>query len=170
MGKEAVIEHLLGLLMINLLRAYGAAGGLDWMAALRDGAVARAIGRMHVAPERGCTVAALAAETAMSRSSFAARFKRQVDSGPLEYLSRWRMQLAAESLQDTELRIDQVAEKVGYASEAEFSRAFKRSFTRSPGAWRRRVRGLDRGEPDHGRRDGSGRGSPGTHRSHQHSM
>ena len=80
----------------------------------------------------------LAAEVGMSRSGFAERFASLVGQPPMQYLTYWRMQLAAQRLRESREAIAQIGYAVGYESEAAFSRAFKREFGDSPAAWRRR--------------------------------
>jgi len=86
---------------------------------------------MHRAPEEPWTVATLAREAGMSRSAFAASFKSVVGESALRYLTRWRMELAR-SLLDGDLSVSEVAERVGYASDAAFCRAFKRELGTTP--------------------------------------
>ena len=74
----------------------------------------------------------------MSRSGFAERFASLVGQPPMQYLTYWRMQLAAQRLRESREAIAQIGYAVGYESEAAFSRAFKREFGDSPAAWRRR--------------------------------
>jgi AraC-like DNA-binding protein len=103
---------------------------------LRDPQVGAALGLIHREPEREWTVAGLAAEVGMSRSPFAAKFAELVGEPPLAYLTAWRMQVAAGLLRDG-LPVAEVAARVGYESEAAFSRAFKRWRGESPSAYRR---------------------------------
>jgi AraC-like DNA-binding protein len=80
----------------------------------------------------------------MSRSTFALRFKETVGASPLEYLTRWRMLLAADRLENSSDSISVIALSLGYESESAFSTAFKRVTGRSP---RRYSRGLDLNSP-----------------------
>lgn len=143
-GGETVLTRLADVLVVQALRAWLAndpAAGVGWLGALRDRQLGRALAALHRDPARDWTLAELAAEAAMSRSAFAARFKARVGEAPLAYLTRWRMQLAAAALQeegeDTTLAV--LAERLGYESEAAFSRAFKRVMGTAPGALRRRT-------------------------------
>ncbi|HET7293549.1 MAG TPA: helix-turn-helix transcriptional regulator [Vicinamibacteria bacterium] len=92
---------------------------------------------MHRTPERDWTNASLAEAVGMSRSRFAARFRGLVGEPPLAYLSRWRLETAAGLLQDGALGLAEIAARVGYESEAAFSKAFRRRFGTPPGAYRR---------------------------------
>ena len=101
------------------------------------GVIGRAISMIHRDPARDWTVASLAAELAMSRSAFAARFSELVGEPVMRYVARWRMQVAMEALKGEGATVAQLADRLGYRSEAAFSRAFKRVIGTSPGAVRR---------------------------------
>ena len=92
---------------------------------------------IHRHPARDWTVASLADELAMSRSAFAARFTALVGEPVMRYLARWRMRLAVAALKDEGATVGELADRLGYRSEAAFSRAFKRIIGASPGAVRR---------------------------------
>ena len=108
------------------------------MGALRDRHVGAALALVHRSPDRDWTNASLAEAVGMSRSRFAARFTALVGEPPVTYLSRWRLETAAGLLQDGALGLGEIASRVGYESEAAFSKAFRRRFGAPPGAWRRR--------------------------------
>jgi transcriptional regulator GlxA family with amidase domain len=93
---------------------------------LADGRLAAALRALHARPDYPWTVAELAAEAALSRSAFFARFNRTVGLPPMEYLLTWRMALAKRLLRQPELGLDQVAKRVGYGSASAFSVAFAR--------------------------------------------
>jgi AraC-like DNA-binding protein len=93
---------------------------------------------MHERPGHSWTVAELAAAARMSRSPFAARFREAVGEAPLAYLTRWRMHLASGLLEEGGLGLKEVADRVGYGSEASFSKAFKSFAGIPPGRWRER--------------------------------
>ena len=94
---------------------------------------------IHREPAREWTLGALAEEAAMSRSAFAARFTRLVGEPAMQYVARWRMQIALGWLQEDRLPLAEAASRLGYQSEAAFSRAFKRFNGVTPGAARRSV-------------------------------
>ena len=96
-----------------------------------------AIAHIHRNPEHGWTVASLAQKAAMSRSAFSARFTELVGDAPMRYVTRWRMHVAHTWLREGDLSMMDVAHRLGYQSEAAFSRAFKRTMGVSPGAARR---------------------------------
>jgi len=139
-GGEAIVTRLADILVIQALRAWletETEGRPGWLGALRDPQIGRALACIHREPARSWTVASLASASAMSRSGFAARFTQLVGDAPLHYLTRARMRLARSLLEDAGLDLATVADRVGYQSEAAFSRAFKRSVGVSPGAVRR---------------------------------
>jgi AraC-like DNA-binding protein len=126
-ARELVLERLLEVLLIEALRCGGetaTAPGL--VRGLSDDRLAIALRALHARPEHPWTVAALAAEAALSRSAFFARFSRTVGLPPMEYLLAWRMALARKLLCEHDLGMDQVAERVGYSSASTFSVAFAR--------------------------------------------
>jgi AraC-like DNA-binding protein len=140
-GTETIVSRLTDVIFVQVLRAWieslpGGRGG--WMGALRDRQVGAALALVHRSPERTWTNASLAEAVGMSRSRFAARFAALVGEPPLTYVSRWRLETAAALLQDGGLGLAEVAARVGYDSEAAFSKAFRRRFGTPPGAYRRR--------------------------------
>lgn len=142
-GAQTVVSRLADVIFIQIVRGHlaqlgGEASG--WLAALGDPQIGAALALVHQSPERSWTVQELAHEVAMSRSAFAARFTRLVGEPPLSYVTRWRMQKAASLLREGNATIAQVAESVGYDSEAAFSKAFKRALGSAPGAYRRSKR------------------------------
>lgn len=92
---------------------------------------------IHRDPARAWSVGELATEVAMSRSAFAARFSELVGEPPMHYVARWRMHVALTSLKEERATLGELAIRLGYQSEAAFSRAFKRFMGVSPGAIRR---------------------------------
>ncbi len=99
---------------------------------MRDQQISSALNLMHQHPGRPWTIAKLAAEVGMSRSPFATKFTAFVREPPLSYLTRLRMNLAGSYLRSGQLRIGEIAERVGYESQGSFSNAFKRQFAMSP--------------------------------------
>ncbi len=108
---------------------------------LSDERLVAALRAMHARPEHGWTVAELAAETALSRSAFFARFNRIVGLPPMEYLLAWRMALAKRLLRTRELGIDRIAARVGYGSASTFSTAFARHVGMPPARYARATVG-----------------------------
>ncbi|HVJ15384.1 MAG TPA: AraC family transcriptional regulator [Polyangiaceae bacterium] len=142
-GAHTVVSRLADILFIQIVRGYLASlpdDATGWLGALKDQQIGAALTLIHQNPERDWTVLALAEQVAMSRSAFAARFNRIVGEPPLHYLTRWRMQKAAGLLREGQGSLAEIAEQVGYDSEAAFSKAFKRAIGSAPGAYRRAAR------------------------------
>jgi AraC-like DNA-binding protein len=143
-GGEAVITRLGDILVIQAIRAWiesDPTARTGWLGALNDPQIGRAISLIHRDPARAWTVASLARELAMSRSAFAARFTELVGEPVMSYVARWRMQVAVAALEEEGATVAQLADRLGYRSEAAFSRAFKRVIGVSPGAIRRSAGG-----------------------------
>jgi AraC family transcriptional regulator, alkane utilization regulator len=104
---------------------------------MRDTHVGRALALLHGDPARDWTVDRLAREVALSRSALAERFAAMIGEPPMQYLTRWRLTLAAQTLRSGSEGIARIAERSGYDSEASFTRAFKREFGVPPTAWRK---------------------------------
>jgi AraC-like DNA-binding protein len=141
-GGDCVLLRISELMFVEVVRRYVRSLPADesgWLSGLRDAFVSRALGLLHQQPARGWTLAALARETGLSRSALAERFTHYVGQPPMQYLTRWRLQLAARLLADGEAKVSAVGYEVGYESEAAFSRAFKKAAGLSPAAWRKRT-------------------------------
>ena len=126
--------------MIQAIRSWIAqdpAAQKGWLGALRDEQIGRAISLIHRNPDHPWTVASLASEVAMSRSAFAARFTELVGEPAMHYMASWRMHVALTWLKEDRVTLAELASRLGYQSEAAFSRAFKRFNGISPGAVRR---------------------------------
>jgi AraC-like DNA-binding protein len=139
-GSETVLAKLSELLFVETVRRYAEGlpvGQTGWFAGLRDPYVARALALLHRDITRRWTVDDLGREVGLSRSALADRFIRLIGAPPMHYLANWRMQVAAQRLRSTSASLAQVAEIVGYDSEAAFSRAFKKAFGTAPATWRR---------------------------------
>jgi AraC-like DNA-binding protein len=139
-GGETVITRLADILVIQAIRSWlrkDPAARTGWLGALQDPQLGRAIMLIHREPARAWTLASLASEVAMSRSAFAARFTELVGEPAMHYVARWRMHMALNWLKEEKLALGELASRLGYQSEAAFSRAFKRFIGMSPGAVRR---------------------------------
>jgi AraC-like DNA-binding protein len=139
-GSEAVITRLGDILVIQAIRSWletDPAAKTGWLGALQDEQIGRAIALIHRDPARNWTVASLADELAMSRSAFAARFTELVDEPAMQYVTRWRMQVAVSALRNDGATVGELASRLGYRSEAAFARAFKRVIGVPPGAVKR---------------------------------
>ena len=141
-GSRSVLLRLAELVFVEVLRSYLTTAGRDdvgWLGGLRDPIVGRALARLHAAPVRAWTLADLAHEVGASRSVLAERFTALIGQPPMQYLTRWRMQLAAARLATPGATVGAVACDVGYESEAAFCRAFRKVTGTTPVAWRDRA-------------------------------
>ncbi|MGA3156962.1 MAG: AraC family transcriptional regulator, partial [Steroidobacteraceae bacterium] len=139
-GGAGVLAKLAEVLFIEVLRLYmneQGAGRSGWLAALRDRIVGAALTLMHTRPAHAWTLEALAREAGTSRSVLAERFQHLVGSAPMEYLTQWRMVLAANFLSRSNAALARIAEDVGYRTDTAFIRAFRREYGLPPAAWRR---------------------------------
>ncbi|MFD1271303.1 AraC family transcriptional regulator [Streptomyces kaempferi] len=138
-GADFAADQLAQLMFVQVLRAYLAdadalpAGRLR---ALADERISPALRLMHADPGRPWQLEELARAAAMSRTSFAQRFRAVVGVPPLTYLLDWRMSLARRALRDGETSVSALAQKVGYTSESAFSNAFKRTTGVAPRRYR----------------------------------
>ncbi len=134
-GGDVILARISELLFVEAVRRYAESLPLEekgWLAGLRDAQLSKALALMHGDCAQSWTVESLASECAMSRSAFAERFSRIIDATPMQYLSQWRLQVADQRLREPTKSIAQIAEEIGFGSEAAFSRAFKRHFGVSP--------------------------------------
>jgi AraC-like DNA-binding protein len=138
-GGENVLARLSELLFVEIVRRHLRTlpeAETGWLAGLRDPIVGQALAAVHSAPAEMWSVDSLARRAGTSRSVLAERFTNILGQPPMQYLTRWRMQLASRRLRDG-ATIAEAASASGYESEAAFSRAFKKAVGLSPGAWRR---------------------------------
>ncbi|WP_089164294.1 AraC family transcriptional regulator [Caballeronia sordidicola] len=138
-GGDLVAQHLAHMMLIQALRLYlaeGLSGGVGWLFALADKHMNAALRSMHEDPAHSWTVQTLAERAGMSRSNFASRFKETVGESPLKYLTRWRMMLAGERLQNSDSPMSEIAASLGYESESAYGKAFKRVMGCSPRQFR----------------------------------
>jgi AraC-like DNA-binding protein len=137
-GNRAALARLAETLFVEALRwqLRCAQGHGGWLAGLQDPQVGRVLSLLHALPDRPWTVDELAREAAMSRAALAKRFVELVGQPPIQYLAGWRMNLARDLLRGGTLGIAEIAERVGYESEAAFNRAFRRVVGLPPATWR----------------------------------
>jgi AraC-like DNA-binding protein len=141
-GQELVLDRLLDLVMVRILRAWLAdpgAGAPGWYRAQHDPVVGTALRLMHANPAHPWTVAELAAKTGVSRAALARRFTALVGEPPMNYLTEWRLAVAADLLRDPDMTVAAVARRVGYSSPFALSAAFKRVRGVSPLEYRRTL-------------------------------
>ncbi|MBI3708127.1 MAG: AraC family transcriptional regulator [Proteobacteria bacterium] len=140
-GGESILARLSELMFIEVVRRHLEAlppEQAGWLAGLRDPFVGKALSLMHASPARDWTIEELGKDVGLSRSVLAERFADLVGMPPMQYLAKWRMQIASGLLSGGNVNIATVAAEIGYASEAAFSRAFKKMVGVPPSAWRRR--------------------------------
>jgi len=138
-GTHAVLCKLSELLFVEAVRSYvdtldDPVGG--WLVALKDRHVSAALALMHGQPQQPWTLELLAQRTGASRSMLADRFVRLMGQAPMQYLSQWRLHLAADALASSDNATKRIASDAGFGSTAAFSRAFKREFGVPPARWR----------------------------------
>ena len=137
-AREVVLSRLLEVLLIEALRSTAGTNASPGLArGLADSRLAAALRGMHERPTHAWTVAELAKQAALSRSTFFERFSRAVGVAPMEYLLTWRMALAKDLLRRNEGRMAEIAERVGYSSASTFSVAFTRHVGRPPSQYAR---------------------------------
>ncbi|MFV8749916.1 AraC family transcriptional regulator [Nannocystaceae bacterium ST9] len=139
-GGETIVTRLADVLVIQAIRAWlqsEAASQTGWLGAMHDEQIGRALARVHREPARAWTVEVLAREVGMSRSAFAARFVALVGESPMRWVARQRMRVAGARYREGGTTLGELAQQLGYQSEAAFSRAFKRVLGCSPGAFKR---------------------------------
>jgi AraC-like DNA-binding protein len=142
-GSDCMLARVSELLFVEIVRRHVStlpAENVGWLAGLRDESIGRVLGKLHDRPAHGWSLEELAREVGMSRSVLAERFNHFVGIPPMQYLAQWRMQLAATLLSSTSQTLAEIAERVGYGSEAALSRAYKRWVGVAPADWRRARR------------------------------
>jgi AraC-like DNA-binding protein len=138
-GGESIRLRLSELIFVEVVRRHLEtlpARGTGWLSGLRDPAIGRVLTMLHEQPAFPWTLRELARKAGMSRAALAARFSHLVGRAPIQYLTLWRMQIAARLLADGSMTVAAVGHEVGYESEAAFSRAFKKLVGVSPAGWR----------------------------------
>jgi AraC-like DNA-binding protein len=134
-GGSLIAQQLAYMMLIQALRLHltdAASAGRGWLSALADKHMSIAIASMHNEPGFPWTLQSLAERVGMSRSVFALRFRETVGATPLEYLTRWRMLLAADRLKNSSDGLSAIAQSLGYESESAFGKAFRRVMGCSP--------------------------------------
>jgi AraC-like DNA-binding protein len=139
-GGEGVLAKLAEVLFIEVLRLYmneQSEGRTGWLAGVGDRIVGAALNALHKHPAQAWTLEELARTANTSRSVLAERFQHLVGSSPIQYLTQWRMLLAANLLRRSNAPLSHIAQDVGYQTDTAFSRAFRREYGAPPAAWRR---------------------------------
>jgi transcriptional regulator GlxA family with amidase domain len=143
-GSEAMLAKLSEALFVDTLRRYITGlpeQQLGWLAGARDPIVGKSLGLLHGRMAHDWTIAELAEAVGISRSALVERFTRYLGDPPMTYLTQWRLQMAARSLDQTTRGVADIAAEVGYESESAFNRAFKRQFGQPPGRYRSGAKG-----------------------------
>jgi len=142
-GSAVMISRILDLIFIQILRAWAAGKDAEpnWLAGAFDPQIGLSLSAIHRDPGHDWTVEELARACNLSRSAFAARFAARVGKPPATYLAHVRLDAAIGLLRGTSLPVALIAERVGYTSEAAFSRAFKNRYSTPPSRWRRDIPG-----------------------------
>ena len=151
LGGQCVLGRLSELMFVDVVRRYIKtlpADRTDWLAGLRDPFIGRALAALHRDPARNWTIEGLARGVGLSRSALAQHFTEFVGQPPMQYLMKWRMQLAANHLVSGRQSIAAIANLVGYDSEAAFSRVFKKVASTPPSEWRKQRAGAEHGVGD----------------------
>lgn len=140
-GWEIVSNRLAEILLIQVLRTFilKSENSSGYLSALNDAYISKALSLVHNQPQNRWSLEGLAKQIGMSRTAFAKRFKQLVGSAPMEYITKWRMIKAREMLIKTKWPLIEISERVGYKSEAAFSKAFKRNFHQTPAVIRRSI-------------------------------
>jgi len=139
-GGAGVLAKLAEVLVIEVLRLYmneQRDGRTGWLAGVGDRIVGAALNSLHKSPADAWTLEKLARAAGTSRSVLAERFQHLVGSSPMQYLTQWRMLLAANFLCHSNVPLARIAEDVGYRTDTAFIRAFRREFGSPPATWRR---------------------------------
>lgn len=134
-GGETVVAHLADIIVIKAIRywvEHSPEASKGWLGALKDPKIGKALALMHAHPESAWTVERLATQAGMSRSGFSARFTEVIGTSAKQYLTEWRMNLARMKIMQSPVSLVELAEDLGYTSEAAFSRAYKRVFGTPP--------------------------------------
>jgi AraC-like DNA-binding protein len=146
-GSVLLMTRLAEMLLVHALRLQtqraertGEGRGQPGLCAIADPQIGKALRLIHSRPADPWTVESLARAVALSRSAFAARFAYLVGEPPLQYLTHWRMNEAAELLRLEDSSVSVVAERVGYTNPAAFMKAFARTHGIGPGSYRRKYR------------------------------
>ena len=138
-GTQAMLGRMMELLFVEVLRRHASrlpSGSKGLLAALNDPLVGRALQLLHGDPARRWTADTLAREAGSSRTVLGERFNGLLGRPPIDYLTSWRMQVAADRLRHGKEGIARIAADIGYESEPAFARAFKRVTGMTPGRWR----------------------------------
>jgi len=134
-GACGILARMADVLAASIIRAWvecACSNPTGWIAALRCPGVGKVLAAIHTAPERDWSVPALANVMGTSRSRFAQAFKDSVGESPARYVAKIKMFQARRWIAQDGMRVTVAADRLGYDSEASFSRAFKRVIGHAP--------------------------------------
>ena len=134
-GRDVILDHLAPIMLLQIFRVYLTMPKkeLNWLTALEDEKLTRVLASLHAEYNKSWSLESLAKIAGMSRSGFALNFKKQLGLAPMEYLTRYRMQIACELLEARDQKISAISRMVGYESESAFSHAFNKTLGHRPG-------------------------------------
>ena len=140
-GSKLILGRLVDILFVLIIRAYIEQVDIKegFLMALKDDRISNSLKIMHESPEKDWTLNQLAASANMSRSLYCREFKRFVGETPLSYLTNWRILKSKEILSESKENISEIANRVGYQSEAAFNRLFKSKVGETPASYRRKI-------------------------------
>ena len=138
-GKYLVLHQLAPVILLDLMRTFLSEmqGKASWFAAASESELSKVLNLIHKSYAERWTLQTLAEATGVSRSKLAAQFKSTIGIAPMEYLCRWRMEIARDQLENQGKNLAEVAKMIGYESESAFSASFLRVFKRRPGSFRK---------------------------------
>jgi AraC-like DNA-binding protein len=138
-GRSLMMGHLAPIILLQTLRTYlfTKKGANDWLVALSDPKLSKAMEAIHVHYRKNWSLGMLAKISGMSRAGFAHSFRKTVGVAPIDYLTNWRIQIACDMLQQRDPGLAEIASAVGYQSESAFSAAFKKLVKCRPGFYRK---------------------------------
>lgn len=142
MGSDLIATKLSEIIFAQALRTYLDTEGADKpvLAGFSDPNIKRSLSAFHKEPMDHWTLEKLAETAGMSRTSYATKFAKLVTTTPMAYITHWRMQIAGQQLTESNSTIIEIAEQIGYQSEAAFGRVFKKHFQVPPATYRRQQR------------------------------
>lgn len=138
-GACGILARMADVLAASIIRAWvecGCSDSTGWIAAVRCPKIGKVIAAIHADPGRDWKVPALADLMGASRSSFAQAFTDTMGESPAKYVAKLRMFQARRWIAQEGMRVAVAAQRLGYDSEASFSRAFKRIIGHPPSAAR----------------------------------
>jgi AraC-like DNA-binding protein len=143
LASNSMINKLCEMMFIHSVRVFvdeSEGGKQDWLAGLADKQLSETIQLIHKNLDKNWTVESMALSAKMSRSAFAALFKRVIGNSPLEYLTQWRMHKAGQLIRKNDAKLSQIGAAVGYGSESAFTKVFKKEMSMTPSEFRKSIK------------------------------